>query len=77
MQDTGALVERVVAKALLDAPEDAVQLLLEAERHGDLRSLPYLLGASHILPELPSSCTITERVLWNPCTPWHKAGDLV
>ncbi|CAL8462399.1 g1932 [Coccomyxa elongata] len=35
--DTGALVERVVAKALLDAPEDAVQLLLEAERHGDLR----------------------------------------
>ncbi|KAK9906858.1 hypothetical protein WJX75_009282 [Coccomyxa subellipsoidea] len=35
--ENGALVERVVAKSLLDAPEEAVQLLLDAERRGDLR----------------------------------------
>ncbi len=52
VQDTGALVERVVAKALLDAPEDAVQLLLEAERHGDLRSLPYILIGCHIMKSI-------------------------
>ena len=31
------LVERIMAKALLDAPEQAVQLLQDAERRGDLR----------------------------------------
>ncbi|EIE24067.1 hypothetical protein COCSUDRAFT_65723 [Coccomyxa subellipsoidea C-169] len=35
--ENSALVERVVAKSLLDAPEEAVQLLLDAERRGDLR----------------------------------------
>jgi hypothetical protein len=32
-----AVVERVVARSLLNAPEEAVQLLLEAERRGDLK----------------------------------------
>ncbi len=30
-------MERAMARALLDAPEQAVQLLQDAERRGDLR----------------------------------------
>jgi hypothetical protein len=64
LQENGALVERVVAKSLLDAPEEAVQLLLDAERRGDLRYtfyqspfyvLKHAMSLSAVAPSLAQS----------------------
>jgi hypothetical protein len=47
------LVERVVARSLLDAPEQAVELLLEAERRGGQRCGPHacMHATAHRVPE--------------------------
>ena len=68
LQENGALVERVVAKSLLDAPEEAVQLLLDAERRGDLRytfyqSLCPLLKHAMSLPAFAPSLAQSRQAL--------------
>ena len=54
-------MEAVVAKSLLDAPEEAVQLLLDAEKRGDLRYIcTKAISMMHSMPRSISNCSIIE-----------------